>query len=217
MSLPFARPSRQPRIANARERDARILWLLGQHPMTAAMLVRLGWFPTKNKSLKRLGRLVKRNRIRFVGTVARRAGRPEHVYCRWRPKVDQLLHEVELTELCLRLDAGRILRGPHVTDTQLRPDAEVWINGRLHYLELDRGTMGYLQIEKRFRKYEGCGHLVLWVCSSDERREGFRHRASGIRSIALFATLADVLPSPHGEVWSDYSGDRAALPRNRPV
>lgn len=177
------------------------------------MLVRLWWFPTKNKALKRLGRLVVRNRIRFVGTVARKNGRPEHVYCRWRPKVDQLLHEVELTELCLRLDAGRILRGPHVTDTQLRPDAEVWIDGQLYYLELDRGTMGYQQIEKRFRKYEGCGHLVLWVCSSDERREGFRHRASGIRNIALFATLADVLPSPHGEVWWDYSGDRAALPR----
>ncbi|MBW3608707.1 MAG: FCD domain-containing protein [Actinobacteria bacterium] len=60
-----------------------------------AMLVGLGWFPSKNKALKRLGRLVKRGRIRLVGTVCRKPGRPEHVYCRWRPKHDQLLHAIE--------------------------------------------------------------------------------------------------------------------------
>ena len=31
--------------------------------------VRIGWFPTKNKALKRLRRLVARKRIRLVGTV----------------------------------------------------------------------------------------------------------------------------------------------------
>src|SRR5688500_14308913 len=107
--------------AFARARDARVCWLLDQHPVTAAMLVTLRWFPSKNKALKRLRRLVARKRVRLVGTVCRTAGRPEHVYCRWRPKPDQLHHEVELTELCFRLDAGTILRGPHVLDTARRP------------------------------------------------------------------------------------------------
>src|SRR5437763_12922017 len=94
----------------ARTRDARIRWLLDMHPVTAAMLVRVGWFPSKNKALKRLNRLVAKKRIRLVGTVCRKSGRPENVYCRWTPKLDQLLHEVELTEQCFRLDAEKILR-----------------------------------------------------------------------------------------------------------
>lgn len=198
----------------ARERDARVCWLLDMHPVTAAMLVSLGWFPSKNKALKRLRRLVERRRIRLVGSVARKAGRPEHVYCRWRPKPDQLLHEVELTALCFRIDAGKILRGPHVTNTAVLPDAEIWINGQPYSLELDRGTMGYAQITRRFRKYEGCHHLSLWVCSTEERVEGMRHRAERLRGTALFTTLAQALASPHGPIWVDYTGERAALPRH---
>src|SRR5713101_6865060 len=95
----------------ARQRDAMAGWLLESHPVTAAMLVSLGWFPSKNKALKRLRRLAQRGRVRLVGSVARKAGRPEHVWCRYRPKADQLAHEVELTELCLRLHAGQVLRG----------------------------------------------------------------------------------------------------------
>jgi hypothetical protein len=203
----------QHSLAFARARDERVCWLLGQHPVTAAMLVSLGWFPTKNKALKRLRRLVARRIIRLVGTVCRKAGRPEHVYCRYRPKADHLLHEVELTELCLRLDAGAILRGPHVTDGAVRPDAEVWINGRLYYLELDRGTMGYAQIDRRFRTYEGCSHLALWVCGTRERMEGLRRRAGRLRATALFTTLADALADPHGAVWVDHRGEKAPLPR----
>lgn len=165
-----SRPRRQCN-AFARERDARIRRLLDQHPVTAAMLHALGWFPTRALALKRLRRLVQRRQVRLVGTVCRTAGRPEHVYCHYRPKADSLLHEVELTDPCLRLGAGKILRGPRVTDRTLRPDAEVWINGRLYHLELDRGTMGYAQIRRRFRLYESSPHLTLWVCSS---RSGWR-------------------------------------------
>jgi hypothetical protein len=181
------------------------------------MLASLGWFPSRGKALKRLRRLVARGRIRFAGTVSRKSGRPEHVYCRWRVKPDQLQHEIELTDVCLRLDAGRISRGPHVTDFEVRPDAEVWINERLYYLELDRGTMGYAQIDRRFRAYEGCPHLALWVCGSRERLEGLRRRAGRVRTTALFATLADVLATPHGRIWHDHSGQTAALPRESRV
>src|SRR4051794_26537847 len=163
----------------ARTRDARIRWLLDMHPVTAAMLMEIGWFPSKNKALKRLHRLVGRKQIRIIGTICRTGGRPEHVYGRGRwVKIDQLLHEVELTQLCFRIHAEKILRGPQIADTIIRPDAEVWINGHCYYLELDRGTMSYEQLQHtRFTKYERCKHLVLWVCSSDVRREGLRRRA----------------------------------------
>jgi hypothetical protein len=148
-----------------------------------------------------------------VGTIGGRLGRPENVYCGWHPKVDNLLHEVELTQLCFRLDAARILRSPHVTDEHIRPDAEVWIRGRLYYLELDRGSMGYTQMAGRFRLYEGFAHFVLWVCPTSERRDGLRARAEALRHCALFTTFAEALVSPHEAIWLDYGGEKAALPR----
>lgn len=211
-SLRFGTP--QESMSFARERDARVCRLLESHPVTAAMLVGLRWFPTKTKALKRLRRLVKRQLIRLVGTVCRKAGRPEHVYCRYRPKADSLLHEVELTELCLRLAAGRIDRGPQAVDRTLRPDAELWINGQPYFLELDRGTMGYAQIQRRFRVYEATRDFALWVCSTPDRRDDFRARAEGIRHVALFTTIADALRDPHEPIWIDYAGGRTSLPRD---
>src|SRR2546423_1567757 len=99
MPHPFACPSPAESTSFARARDARVCWLLSMHPVTAAMFVGLGWFPSKRKALTRLRRLCLRRRIRLVGTVCRKAGRPEHVYCRYQPKTDHLLHEIELTEL----------------------------------------------------------------------------------------------------------------------
>jgi hypothetical protein len=184
------------------------------HPVTAAMLVEIGWFPSLDKARKRLRRLVQRNRIRLVGTVCRKTGRPEHVFCRWHPKVDQMLHEIGLTELCFRIHAGTILRGPQVTDREILPDAEVWINGACYYLELDRGTMSYEQIVRtRFRKYEGCPQFLLEVCPSEARMEGLRQRAEKIQHIALFTTRAAFLADPHGEIWRDFKGESASLPR----
>jgi hypothetical protein len=202
-------------LALSRARDARVLRLLSAHPATAAMLASLGWFSTTGKALKRLRRLVARKKVRLVGTVSRKIGRPEHVYCRWRPKPDQLLHEVELTELCLRLHAGRILRGPQLEGSDLRPDAEVVINGDTYFLELDRGSMGYRQLRGRFRRYEGAGYLVLWVCPTAERRDGLRGQADGISRLALFATFAEAVADPHRPIWIDCRGERAALPRQR--
>ena len=200
----------------ARARDRRIEWLLGTHPVTAAMLAALGWFPTPAKARRRLNRLAIRKRIRLVGTVCRKAGRPEHVFCRWRPKPDTLLHEVELTDVCLRLHAGRIVRGPHATDPAVRPDAELTINGRRFAVELDRDTTGVGRVVRdRFRAYEGYPHLSLWVCPTVARRDALRSRAVAIRHSALFATMAEVLADPHGPVWLDFDGGRASLPREQ--
>lgn len=207
-------PAPEESAAFARRRDALVLALLDQHPVTAEVLAGLGWFPTRRKALKRLARLAARGRVRVVGTAALRPGRPQHVFARWRPKADALAHEVLLTRVCLRLRAGRILRGPRVTHRDVLADAEVWIGGRLFFLELDRGTMGYAQIARRYAKYAGRPEFVLWVCSTAERREGLRRRAGGIRGTALFATLADAVADPHAAVWWDHSGRVAALPRD---
>ena len=36
-----------------------------------------------------------------------------------------------------------------------------------------------------------------------------------IRQIALFTTIGQALTSPHGEIWRDFQGGTAALPRER--
>ena len=213
MTAARAAPAPEESHAFARTRDGWVLGLLDQHPATAEMLAALGWFPTRGKALRRMARLVARGKVRVVGTVSLKPGRPQHVYCRWRPKVDQLAHEVLLTSVCLRLHAARILRGPRVTRTDLLPDAEVWIRNRLYFLELDRGTMSYAQIERRYRKYAAAPEFVLWVCSTAGRRDGMRTRAEVIRHAALFATLGEAVIDPHKPTWQDFAGQTVALPR----
>jgi hypothetical protein len=179
------------------------------------MLLQLGLFPNRKKALRRLRRLVEKGEARVVGTVSRRRGRPETVFCGWVPKADTILHEVQITQLCLRIQAGRVVRGYGV-DARVRPDAELWINGEHFFLELDRGTSGLRDVvAERFPKYEGGDDLVLWVCPTEARKERLRAQAGRLAAVALFATFERALASPHDPVWTDHAGGTAALPRQR--
>jgi hypothetical protein len=201
--------------ALARKRDAAVLWLLSRHPSTASMLVDIGFFPNRKKASKRLHRLTKRRKLRLLGTVSLKCGRPEHVYGRGHWNTTNLTHEVLLTKVCLKIDASEVRRGHGEVDATLRPDAELLIGGRRFFLELDCGTMGYTDVvRKRFAKYQASEELVLWVCPTPARVEGLRRHATMIRSTALFTTLDQVLANPHGLVWNDCDGVRAALPRS---
>lgn len=215
MNTPFPHHRPQDSGSYGLDRDARIGSLLGTHPVTAAMLVRLGWFPNTKKALQRLRILAKRKAVTRVGAVWRKEGRPENVYCLWHPKSDHLLHEVELSEVCLQLSAGVIRRDPAIMDRAIRADAEVVINQELFYLELDRGTMRMGQIERRLARYEGSRHISLWICADGKRLEEVRRRAAKVRHTALFTTFAEAKADPHAEIWQDFGGARVALPRER--
>lgn len=203
-------------LERGRERDDRICWLLREHPVTARQLVDLSWFGSKNKALARLRKLARRGRIHLVGTLSRRGGRPEHVYCRWRPRPQALIHELDLTELCLRLPAEILRRGPGGADRVVLPDAEAVIGGEVYYIELDRGTMCHAQMTRRFRLYEGCPHFSLWVCATAQRREEMRRLAGSLRATALFATLGEVMAAPRGAVWWGVAAGPVALPTSPP-
>src|SRR5947209_8581754 len=97
----------------ARERDRRILWLLQHHPVTAGMLVEIGYFTSIDRALKRLRRLVQKKQLRLAGTVSLKEGRPEHVYCRgrWAARPDTLLHEVQISRVCFKVHADDVRRG----------------------------------------------------------------------------------------------------------
>lgn len=219
MTTSLCHDRRRSSNALAKARDARILWLLERHPVTAGMLVEIGFFRSKSRASKRLRRLVSKKRLRLVGTVTLQEGRPQHVYCRGsRVKGDNLLHEVQLSRLCFKIHADTVRRGVEEVDRYLRPDAELVIGGRRFLLEFDRGTMSYEDIvRRRFDKYRSCNDIVLWVCSTDTRMQGLRQRSKTIREIALFTTLEAALRNPHAPVWTDFDGAKAALPKGREV
>lgn len=201
--------------AVARSRDAAVLWLLARHSATASMLVGIGLFPNRKKASKRLRRLAQRKKVRLLGTVSLKGGRPEHVYGRGHWNTTDLTHEVLLTKVCLRIDASEVRRGHGEVDATLRPDAELLIGGRRFFLELDCGTMGHADVvRKRFTKYQACEDLVLWVCPTVSRMDGLRRNATLIRPVALFTTLDQVLANPHAPVWIDCDDIRVALPRS---
>jgi hypothetical protein len=136
------------------------------------------------------------------------------VYGRGRWKTDNLLHEVQLTRLCLKIAADEIRRGAGDVDSDLRPDAEAWIAGQRYLLEMDCGTMSYPEIvRKRFAKYRLCRDFVLWVCPTESRRDGLRRQATLLQGTALFTTLDSALADPHASIWMDVEGETAALPR----
>lgn len=202
--------------AFARERDALILRLLLHHPATAEMLTGLGLFPSPKKARKRLARLSQRKLVRRLGTVSLKDGRPEHVFGRGRCKTDNLLHEVQLTRLLLRINADEVRRGAGQVDPSLLPDAELWIAGQRYCLELDRGTMSLPEVvRKRFTKYRSVADFVLWICPSVSRVEALRGQAGVLRETALFTTLDLALGDPHAPIWIDADGERAALPLGR--
>lgn len=212
-TLPLHRPEES--AAYALIRDKNVISLLNTHPVTAAMLVSLGWFPTRKKARERLRVLTRSKQANRVGVIWRKAGPPENVYCTWHPKSDQLLHEVELSAVCLRLSPTSLRRGPAIKDRVIRPDAEVQINDDLFYLELDRGSMREDQIEQRMAKYRGCPHMALWVCPDGSRLEVLRRCAEPVVRDALFTTFAEALADPHAEIWQDFKGGRVGLPCQR--
>jgi hypothetical protein len=73
--------------------------------------------------------------------------------------------------------------------------------------------MSLVQLRRRLRLYEGRAGFVLWVCPTEQRLETLRQQAERLRHSALFTTFPEALASPHGPIWRDHAGGRAALPR----
>jgi len=106
-----------------------------------------------------------------IDTVCRKHGHPELVYCCWGDRLSQqLLHEIELTELCLRIHAGEIRRGARARSMRGSvPMQNSSSTASDSSRSTTRGTMGIAQIQERFSLYEGCPDLVLWVCPTEAR------------------------------------------------
>lgn len=133
-------------------------------------------------------------------------GRPERVYCNgWKPKPDQLRHELLLTDFLLCYPEADVLRG-WLVNKRIRPDAEMMLQGRLFYVELDTGHQSYSQVRRRQRVYAGVEELLLYVTLKQSRKAGLIRASKSVSSIALFTTLAQVQTDPCGAIWESCSG-----------
>jgi hypothetical protein len=166
-------------------------------------------FPSYAMLHRRVKRLEKRKKIVWVGRVPRQdCGHPLDVY--GTRKVTCVEHEVGVSELCLCYREAAISRSYDV-DPELREDAILVMGDETYHLEWDTGTEGYEQVMRKFKRYEGCDDCVLWVTSTEERREGLRRRAKVVKDNGLFAVVTDVVANPHGEVWLDFDGARHSI------
>jgi hypothetical protein len=140
------------------------------------------------------------------------SGRPENVYCNgWKPKYDQLRHELLLTDFLLGYPEVDTLRGWAV-NRRLRPDAEMTLGDYFYYVELDTGEQSYAQVRRRQARYAGVEDYVLYVTTTGKRLDGLRRQAhEAVKRIALFTTLADAQREPHGEIWTDCLGEKTAI------
>lgn len=195
-------------------RDQMIFDILDIHPVIAEQLVRMRLFPTVKIAQRRLLKLVQKKKVHYCGSALMHdRGRPCNVYARWRPKHDNLRHEILLTEFLLPFIDAEIVRGYEIRLPQ-RPDAKMTINGLVYLVEMDCGTMSYRDIvQKRFKKYEDYDGIVLWVCPTDVRKQGLIDRAERVKHNALFTTFAATLTEPFGGVWVDYDGQISSVPK----
>ena len=140
--------------------------------------------------------------LRLVGQIVTgEAGRPENIYCNgWKPKYDQLRHDLLLTDFLLAYPDADTIRGWAVS-RRLRPDAEMTLGDYFYYVELDTGEQSYAQVRRRQTRYAGVEDFLLYVTSTPKRLDGLRRNAhEAVRKIALFTTLADALREPRSNL-----------------
>jgi hypothetical protein len=140
------------------------------------------------------------------------SGRPENVFCNgWKPKYDQLRHELLLTDFLLGYPEGDTLRGWAVS-RRLRPDAEMTLGEYFYYVELDTCEQSYAQVRRRQARYAGVEDYLLYVTTSQKRLEGLRrHAHEAVKKIALFTTLDEAQRDPHGAIWIDCLGEKTSI------
>ena len=167
-------------------------------------------FPSRATAYRTIARLRKERRLRCVGHVVMcAAGRPETVFCNtWKPS--KLRHELLLTDFLLCYPKATIVRGWRV-DKRIRADAEMMLDGRKFFVELDTGEQSYRQVRDRQLSYAGVQDFLLYVTLSERRLQGLLGQADAVKGIALFSTLRRVQVDPAGEVWTDCYGGRAAI------
>ena len=187
-----------------------VIELAEQHVILTRHVIPI--FPCRATAYRAVAGLRRQRQLRAVGhALMEITGRPEIAYCNsWKPKADQLRHEVWVTDFLLCYPEAEIVRGWRV-DRQIRADAEMELRGQKFYVELDSGEQSHRQVRQRQLAYAGVRDFLLYVTLSERRLAGLIKHAESVKHIALFTTLQRVMADPHGAVWVDCQGQTVAI------
>ncbi len=143
-------------------------------------------------------------------------GRPLNVYSNgYYPKADNLRHEVLLTNFLFPFfEFSKIKRGKKC-DQFIQPDAEMEMDGRKYFVEMDTGSVHHPKQKRRWKRYDKVVHdFLLVVTLSEVRMHNLIKHASAVSSVALFTTLEQAIKNPFGEIWHACDDERrVALPK----
>lgn len=133
---------------------------------------------------------LKRDKVIFVVGLEETGGRPREVLCSRKCKIDNLEHELALSGILVSW--GYESRRGKEVDQRLLPDATIL--GGLH-VELDRGTEDYSRVEARARGYLECDDPVIFITTSETRKQEILKRCDflgdGLRACTVAEALAD--------------------------
>lgn len=196
-----------------KERDEEIERRVKIHPITAEDVFDL--FSSKAAAYRRFAKLRKRKRIKKVGYARlNEDGRPQTVFCGWRPKADWMEHEILLSKFCLWVEreygdeVENILRGNEV-DKKQKADAELFLAGKHFPTEMDTGSMSSQKVKSRWNTaYRDCEDTVVVLTLDENRRKWMIERSEAIQEIAIFGVLDDVIENG---TFVDFFGKRREL------
>lgn len=128
-------------------------------------------------------------------------------------KVNHRQHEGEMSEISLGIaKVGTEIKRLFEVDDQLRPDAEIYVNGVLsYYWEHEAsGSLNLKQIQAKFERYGGQNVYVLWTCRNRTYLDKLARHATTDRH--LFTTTELAMERFHEDIWVDRNGKTYSLP-----
>src|SRR2546430_1440081 len=148
-----------------RQRDDEILRLAARHVLRTRHFFR--YFTSPQAAYRRIEKLRRQGLLRLVGQIMTGdSGRPENIFSNgFKPKYDQIRHELLLTDFLLGYPEADTLRGWAV-NRRLRPDAEMTLGDYFYYVELDTGEQTHAQVRRRQARYAGVEDFLLYVTMS---------------------------------------------------
>lgn len=173
-----------------------------------------------------LASMVKRREILLPGTVPGELGSPpQNTYCCYRVHPLWLFHDTLFTDYWQALGWPEgVVRGKHVEkltaeldgkNVEVWPDAERDFNTKngitKRFYEMDCGTEGFDEIEKKVAAYKkrGCG--VIFLTTTPTRRNKLMKWTEALGDKVLFGLWSEVVANPRGKVWALLTGEMISI------
>lgn len=191
------------------------------NPIDLDIAEAFGDFPNRKATAAWLARQESCGNLRCVGTRRDAQGRKViKVYCNgWKPKDDNLRHEIIGTFVRLIFSMFQFVRGYKVNDCFC--DMLMITDERHYEIEIDGGSLRQKQVQWRWRRHK-CDHSILVITDPNvgdpEDRLARLLKWSGELGDRVFLTTLDRLRQhgPHARVWEFIGRGEKPLKRVKP-